>query len=160
MVKKCGREKWEKFRRYHYLNTDLAMAAKCYGVYDDNNIIAFMGVIHQPHGVNKKIKRCTRLVVLPDYQGIGVGYQFLRIVAQYYKQAGFDFSIVTSAKNLIWKLYNSNDWVMRRLSVNSCDSEKSVIDYQRSSMRTKCKTASFFYKGDERLQQKENIKNG
>ena len=118
----------------------------CYGVYDDENIIAFLGVLHQPHGINKKIKRVCRLVVLPDYQGIGIGVRFLNIVAKMYVSQGYDFSIVTSAKNLIQALRKRDDWVMIRYSASGCSSNKSAIDYKRASMRTTAKTASFFYK--------------
>ena len=65
------------------MNSDLPSAAICYGVYDNDKIIAFMGVLHQPHGINKKIKRVCRLVVLPDYQGIGIATRFLKIIAEY-----------------------------------------------------------------------------
>lgn len=105
-----------------------------------------MGVLHQPHGVNKKIKRVSRMVILPDYQGIGLGYKFLNAIAKYYTSQGFTFSIVTSAKNLITKLYNSPDWVMIRIGVNKCSSSKSAIDFNRASIRDRCKTASFKYK--------------
>ena len=105
-----------------------------------------MGVLHQPHGINKKIKRVCRLVVLPDYQGIGIATRFLKIIAEHYTKQGYDFSIVTSAKNLIYALNKSNDWLLQRYSANNCSSKKSAIDYKRNSMRTQCKTASFFYK--------------
>ena len=128
------------------MNSDLPSAAICYGVYDDEKIIAFMAVMHQPHGVNKKIKRVCRLVVLPDYQGVVIATRFLKIIAEYYTKQGYDFSIVTSAKNLIYALNKSNDWLLQRYSANNCLSKKSVIDYKRNSVRSQCKTASFFYK--------------
>lgn len=127
------------------MNTDLASSCKCFGLYDQDKIVGFIGVLHQPHGVNKKIKRVSRLVILPDYQGIGLGYKFLCEIAKYYSDKGYDFSIVTSAKNLIMKLYASKYWRMQRLSVNKWSSAKSSIDYRRPSMRQRCKTASFFY---------------
>ena len=43
-----------------------------------------MAVLHQPHGKIKNLKRCSRLVILPDYQGIGLGTMFLTIIAQHY----------------------------------------------------------------------------
>jgi GNAT superfamily N-acetyltransferase len=129
------------------LNTDLSSACRCFGIYDGETIVGFMGVLHQPHGVNKKIKRVSRLVILPDYQGIGIGYKFLCSVAKMYAKQGYTFSIVTSAKNLIVKLSKSQNWKMIRLSYNKCSSVKSSIDYKRSSMRDKCKTASFFFNG-------------
>ena len=129
------------------MNSELSSACKCFGVYDNENIVAFMGVLHQPHGVNRKLKRVSRMVVLPDYQGIGIGYKFLCVVAKEYVKSGFTFTIVTSAKNLIYKLSSSPLWSMRRLSYNKCSSVKSAIDYNRSSIRDRCKTASFLYRG-------------
>ena len=105
-----------------------------------------MGVLHQPHGINKKIKRVCRLVVLPDYQGIGIATKFLNCMAKHYTAQGFDFSIVTSAKNLIYALKKSNNWLLQRYSAGGCSSNKLAIDYKRKSARTQCKTASFFYK--------------
>ena len=145
-MRECGHEEWQKFKRYHYLSNELASAARCFGLYDGDTMIGFCGVLHQPHGVNKKLKRCSRLVIKPDYQGIGLGYKFLNVIAEYYVHAGYDFSIVTSAKNFIHKLDKSNKWMCIRLSVNKCSSAKSAIDYKRASMRSKCKTASFMYK--------------
>lgn len=116
-------------------------------MYDGDNIIAFMGVLHQPHGINKKIKRVSRLVVLPDYQGIGIGYRFLNLIADYYTRQGYDFTIVTSAKNLITKLAKADCCGMYRLNIqNICYSNKSAIDFKRKSIRSKCKTAAFRYK--------------
>ena len=106
-----------------------------------------MGVMAQPHGIHKRLKRVSRLVVLPDYQGVGIGYRFLNVIANKYKSEGYDFSIVTSARNLIFKLNGSAEWELRRLSANKCMSPKSTIDYPRTSVRDKCKTASFMYVG-------------
>jgi GNAT superfamily N-acetyltransferase len=128
------------------LNSDLPSAARCFGLYDDDNIVGFMGVLHQPHNVNKQIKRVCRLVILPDYQGIGLGTKFLNIVARMYSAQGFDFSIVTSAKNMIGALNKSNEWVLARYSVNQSSNNKNAIDGNRKTLRNNCKTASFFYK--------------
>ena len=87
------------------------------------------------------------MVVLPDYQGVGIGYKFLCVIARLYKEQGFDFTIVTSAKNLIMKLSKSPDWAMYRVSVSRCGSQNSRIDFQRESMRSNCKTAGFRYRG-------------
>ena len=117
---------------------------KCYGLYDENSIIGFIGVLHQPHPRNTKIKRVSRLVILPDYQGIGLGYKFLTAIAKMYVEQGFDFEIITSAKNLIMKLYQSSDWICSRYDVKrTVTSKTSKIDRFRELR--KCKTASFFY---------------
>lgn len=88
-------------------------------------------------------------MILPDYQGIGLGYKFLNVVAKHYSDMNYDVTIVTSAKNMIYKLKSVNDWGCIRYSANKCLSKKSVIDYKRSSVRSNCKTASFMYKGEK-----------
>ena len=86
------------------------------------------------------------MVILPDYQGIGLGKKLLEFVAEIYKNKGFDYSIKTSAKNLITSLKNSNKWCFASYDKSGCSSQKNAIDYKRKSLRTECKTASFFYK--------------
>lgn len=120
------------------MNTDLPSACVCYGLYDKDNIIGFIGILHQPHPKNSKIKRCSRLVILPDYQGIGLGTKFLNIVAQHYKDKGFDFIIITSAKNMIAALRKSDKWAMTRYSAIKRPST-GKIDKNRK-LRTDCKT--------------------
>lgn len=89
----------------------------------------------------------SRLVILPDYQGIGLGTRFLSEVARYYTNKGYDFLAITSAKNLIYSLNKNKDWKLNRIGqVKMCKSSKSKIDFNRQTRQ--CKTASFFYKGD------------
>ena len=126
------------------MNKDLADACVCYGLYDEEKIIGFMGVLLQP-STNKNLKRVSRLVILPDYQGIGLGTKFLEFIAKEYIRLGYDFSIITSAKNLIGTLRKSDKWCMYRYSiVKDSDSKKSKIDGKIK--HRKCYTASFMYK--------------
>lgn len=129
------------------MSSELSSAAICYGLYDKNDIIGFCAVLHQPHGKIKNLKRCSRIVILPDYQGIGLGTKFLNAIAEHYHNLHYEFSIVTSAKNMISSLKKSKVWIMIRYSANKCSSNKNAIDYKRKSMRSNCKTASFMYKG-------------
>ena len=82
---------------------------------------------------------------MPDYQGIGLGKKFLEFIAEKYVNHGYDFSIKTSAKNLINALRKSNKWAMISYGTSNCTSNKSAIDYKRKSLRSNCKTASFFF---------------
>jgi GNAT superfamily N-acetyltransferase len=46
--------------------------------------------------------RVSRLVVLPDYQGVGIGKQFLNFMARYYtSRTKLPFRIITSNPQLI-----------------------------------------------------------
>lgn len=121
-------------------------APNCWGLYDNNKIIGFCGVLHQPNAKNSKIKRVSRLVILPDYQGIGLGTKFLNEIAEYYYRQGYDFEIITSAKNLIYALYKNKQWCITRLSQEKQTKCKSASIENRKKTIRKCKTASFFYK--------------
>ena len=82
---------------------------------------------------------------MPDYQGIGLGTKLLNFVAEIYNKQNYDFSIITSAKNLINALRKSNKWVMSRYDIKrKVTSKSSKIDAHRQ-LRD-CKTATFFYK--------------
>lgn len=83
--------------------------AQCFGLYHDEKIVGFCAVRHFPHPYNKKIKKVHRLVILPDYQGIGLGYKLLNAVADQF--SNYDFSITTSARNLIMSLKRKPDWI-------------------------------------------------
>lgn len=117
----------------------------CYGLYDENEIIGFIAILHQP-STNKKLKRVSRLVILPDYQGIGLGKKFLELIAEKYIKLGWDFSIITSAKNLISALRKSNKWCLYRYSrISNEKNSKSKIE--KNIRHRDCYTASFMYKG-------------
>ena len=83
---------------------------------------------------------CSRLVILPDYQGIGLGIKFLTIIAEKYKKMGFEFDIVTSAKNMIMGLSKNKKWRFTRYSVNKQDGGLLSC---RKSTRKNNKTGTF-----------------
>lgn len=95
------------FRKYHYLNTDLNATAKCYVMTANDNLAAFMAIITFPHPV-RSYKKVHRLVVLPDYQGLGLGTLFLNHIAAMYK---YPFSITTSQPALIHGLAKNDKWM-------------------------------------------------
>lgn len=104
-----------------------------------------MAILHQPHPKNTKLKRVSRLVILPDYQGIGLGTKFLNEIAKIYVNEGYDFSIITSAKNLIASLRKRNNWVLFRYSKHKNVTDlSSKIDRFRKVRDTY--TASFMFK--------------
>ena len=140
-IGECGREEWRKFRRYHYLNTDLSRSAKCFALYNDiGDSIAFLAYLHQMHPIIKNLKRVSRLVVLPDYQGIGIGTSFLETIAKHIIENGFEFDITTSAKNLILALHRKNQWVLKRVGRLSPNSDPS------KRQRCNVKTATFLFR--------------
>lgn len=116
------------------------MNAQCYVLQVNDTPIAFAAVLHQPTGFVKNIKRISRLVVLPEWQGIGIAGKFLDAVCEIYDSQGFVVTICTSAKNLVAKLNSSTRWKFLRYSNGKgYDPMHSVVNDRR--------VFSFAYKG-------------
>jgi GNAT superfamily N-acetyltransferase len=87
----------------------MAPHARCYRAVYQDRPIAFIAVVHIR--MRARYFRVTRLVVLPDYQGIGVGKQLLNFISELYtSQTKVPFYILTSNPQIIrgnmpnWKI--------------------------------------------------------
>lgn len=64
---------WERFKKYHYMTAELNKAATCFVFTWNNKLVAFESILPLPNGSYKNAYREHRLVVLPDFQGFGIG---------------------------------------------------------------------------------------
>jgi len=104
---------WHCFRRYHYLNGNLHHGARQFVGFTNNMPIVFCGVIHFPMKYkqkNKHIWRVTRLVCLPEYQGIGAGMKLLDFVGNIFLKENKRFTITTSNYSLILGFQKIKTW--------------------------------------------------
>lgn len=99
------------FRKYHYLNEQLYRRhVECFIGCIQDKPAAFIAVIHFVHPATRKIRMIHRLVVLPDYQGIGIGKRLMIFVAQRYIERGLRVRIVTSNPALMFSLKSDKNW--------------------------------------------------
>jgi GNAT superfamily N-acetyltransferase len=89
---------WETFKRHHYLSADLNKCCTCFKAVFDGKVIGFSASIPMPSripplydGDERKKYRESRTVILPDYQGFGVGVRFSDAIAQYWLERGYRF---------------------------------------------------------------------
>jgi ABC-type Mn2+/Zn2+ transport system ATPase subunit/predicted acetyltransferase len=108
---------WNMFARYHYLSHSHNNAARCFVATIDDHLAAFCSVLHFPHPTTKNIKRIHRLVVLPDYQGCGIGREVLNRVSSLYPKNRI--RITTSQPALIMGLKNDKHWMLKSKSRKS-----------------------------------------
>lgn len=101
---------WKMFAKHHYLAHSHNSASHVYVAYCNDCIAAFISIMHLPHPSSKIIKKVHRLVVLPEFQGLGIGNRLLDFVGSIYKNQGYRFTIVTSSPALIYSLKKSKDW--------------------------------------------------
>ena len=92
---------WQIFREHHYLNTErLGAGVRCYVAKYGEKPVAFCAVQHIRMKAN--YFRVSRLVVLPDYQGVGIGKRLLNFLAELYtSQINLPFYILTTNPQLV-----------------------------------------------------------
>jgi len=133
------------FKKYHYLNTNIHKGSKVYVATIWGKIVGFIGVIHFPHPIRTNIKRVTRLVVLPDYQGIGIGTLLLNEVAKIYKD-NYSFMIVTSHPAINRSLSKNNNWKLMRQGRQGGKSSNSGMPELNKTLSKERNTCSWMYK--------------
>ena len=69
--------------------------------------------------MRKGKKRIHRLVVLPDYQGVGIGTAFIRKVADMIDDEGFEVNLTTTTPALVGALKRDPHWVLARYGRSS-----------------------------------------
>ena len=116
---------WQMFRQYHYLNGKLGAGVRCYTAVHKDKPIAFIAVACTK--MRAKYYRVSRLVVLPDYQGIGVGKRLLNFIAELYtSQTKLPFYILTSNPQIIRG--NLKNWKITRFGHASMGRNNSRIN--------------------------------
>lgn len=78
---------WRLFEPHHYLKLPMMVGAKYYVATVDGELVAHMGVSTVVKGKEAEARAC-RLVVMPEWQGAGVGFKFLNWVCQLQKDGG------------------------------------------------------------------------
>lgn len=64
---------WPIFRPHHYLDGNLNKSSRCWVALWNGVMVGFVAIIAMPNGNFKKAWRGHRTVVLPDFQGLGIG---------------------------------------------------------------------------------------
>ena len=102
-------KRWSLYSKYHYLNGAIHKSAKCYELFLNGQNVGFLATLNFPHPI-KSYNKVHRLVVTPDYQGIGLGTLFLEQIANLQKK---DFAITTSNPALLHSLAKNKNWSLR-----------------------------------------------
>jgi GNAT superfamily N-acetyltransferase len=77
----CSRKAWAMFRDHHYLSGDLNGSSRCYLAIWNEVVVGFSAVIAQPNAM-RNAWREHRTVILPDFQGMGIGVRFSDAVGE------------------------------------------------------------------------------
>lgn len=102
---------WEIFKKEHYLSNKLAISAECFIAAWGNTIVAFNSALSMPSGSTKNAYREHRLVVLSDYQGLGIGNTLSEFIGEYYKRKNKKYYSKTANIKLGKYRDKSKNWI-------------------------------------------------
>jgi len=142
---RCRHAAWAVFARHHYLSGSLSPSARCFLASWQGVPVSFCATL--PLVGRQGRWRVTRLVTLPDFQGVGIGSRVLEAVAVLHRAEGLRVSITTSHPAVIGHCRRSPLW--RAVSVKrggSCDARHLAGGYRSSVGRG---VVSFEYAGAE-----------
>lgn len=143
-IYRCRVEAWQLFKRHHYLSGSLASSARCYLITWDDVPVSFCATL--PVMGRKNHRRFSRIVTLPDYQGIGIGMRSVEAVAALHRREGLRINVTSSHPSLIRHGQNSRNW--KAISVKRLGSSRSksgkFAGYRSSAGRS---VVSFEYIG-------------
>ncbi len=103
---------WQPFKKYHYLDHNLHPAAEQWIGLINGELACHTGIIQFP--MRKGWKRVHRLVVLPDFQGIGIGMNFINEICEQYKEKGLNVNLTTTTPSLVGALTRDKKWLLKR----------------------------------------------
>jgi GNAT superfamily N-acetyltransferase len=143
-VFRCRRSAWRLFARHHYLSGRLAPYVRCFLALWEGEPVAFCATLSLIGRKNRW--RLSRIVTLPDYQGVGIGTAVAEAVAELHLREGHRMNVTASHPALLAHCRRSPRW--RLVGVRKTGSRsagKFIHNYRGSAGRA---VVSFEYVGD------------
>jgi GNAT superfamily N-acetyltransferase len=139
----CHRQVWTMFARHHYLNGQLGQGARCFLATWRGVPVAFCATLAQIG--RRNAWRISRIVTLPDYQGVGIGMRVAEAVADVHCAQGLRMRVTASHPALIAHCSRSPLWrATRIMKTGSQPVARFVRNYRGSRGRA---VVSFEYVG-------------
>jgi ABC-type lipoprotein export system ATPase subunit/GNAT superfamily N-acetyltransferase len=137
---------WDHFKAHHYLTSEHPFGAQCYVAFIGDDPVAWCSIARDylrarthPDGW-----RLVRTVVLPQYQGIGIGMAIREYIAGCFKSEGQRVMTATSHGGLIKAMTRSEKWECFRAKGVYGDAKHVKYTAGKGTIRP---TASFRYIG-------------
>ena len=94
-VSRVTSQTWDIFKSHHYMTSSVNESCTFLLFEWNEKPIAIVAIIATPRNNNPNGKAISRIVVLPDYQGIGIGSKICNFIGGIYRNANCDLYIKT-----------------------------------------------------------------
>jgi len=107
---------WRMFKDHHYLNSNLHKSCRCYMAEWEGEPVAFVGVIHRCCAQIPLYYAESRIVVRPQFQGLGIGVAMSETIAEEFVNCGHRYFSKTAHpalgehrnRSLKWRATSTN----------------------------------------------------
>lgn len=112
MVRRVEASVWKTmgFKDHHYLTQELNPSAKCFLFEWDGEPIAFVGILCSPGKARPNAKSISRIVILPDFQGLGVCRKIMDFCGGIIANQGWELYIKTAHDKMGAMLSKNKNW--------------------------------------------------
>ena len=90
-IRSTGPHYWQYFKKFHYLDTTMSKSVHCYVLLLGDKPIGFHAAIHSTNRDIHSYWRGHRTVILPEFQGMGIGTAFSDAIAEIYVSRGLRY---------------------------------------------------------------------
>lgn len=131
------------FKEHYYLDLPLPVAAMYYVGVVGNEPVCHLAVSPL---FTAKAYRSTRLVVMPEWQGIGVGTRFLNAICQHHLDGhgrkGYKYPTFfhTSHPQLCGALRHSKKWIQTNAMLHGANKKRSAASLRKTGKKGNCTT--------------------
>jgi len=129
-ISRCHSDEWKTFKKHHYLRSDLPKASSCFLAKWGEQVVGFGASMSLPgripplyEGDKRHKYRGCRTVILPDFQGLGIGTRLSDTIADIHIEEGLRYFSKTSHFRM--GEYRQNSPLWRATSTNLADRSKS-----------------------------------
>jgi hypothetical protein len=91
---------------------DLNKSARCFGLFVNGQLTTFGGVLYRPHPKVRDVRGLSRLVTLPDWQGLGLAMILAEKLGAAYRAVGERFHTYPAHPSLVRSFMRSQSWRM------------------------------------------------
>jgi hypothetical protein len=95
------------FAKHHYLSHNILASARCFTGWIGDEIVGFVAHVPFPHPKTKNIRMYHRCVILPDYQGFGIGICMSNWLGQHLHEQGYRLHSTVAHPGMI-KMYETS----------------------------------------------------
>lgn len=150
-IREVSPKTWKNFSKYHYLNENLPAGFQLhYGIFSGDNQIGYVNYVNYvPHTnkLNPMILHFNRLVIHPDFAGLGLGIYFLNETAKLLKDK-YKIMGKFSSQPIFKSLIKSKNWKLKNVKTQLGKMQKGENMQRNSGFRENVKTYSFEFIND------------